>query len=71
MALTAVRIGWYMIEWFAHGGDAIVAGCAVTHDTGMIIVGAGECSGVMAHRAVQRCGNMCRGFARGRCAIVA
>lgn len=70
MALTAICVSWYMVERFTHGGDGIVAGCAVVHDTGMVIVGAGECRGVMADRAVQRCGNMRRRFASSRCAVV-
>lgn len=70
MALTAISIRWYMIKWLTHGGYAIVAGGAVTRYTCMVIVGAGECRGVMADGAVQRCGNMRRRFASSRCAVV-
>ena len=71
MALTAISISWYMIGRFTHGGDAIVTGCAVTHDTGMIVLGAAKCRRVMAYGAIQGCGNMSRRFTSGRCAIVA
>jgi len=59
-----------MIEWFAHGRYAIVAGGAVAHDTGVVIFGANECRGVMADGAVQRSGYMCYRLARGVGAVV-
>ena len=71
MALAAIRIRWYMIERFTHGGDAIVTGCAVTRYTGMVIVGTSECRGVMAYGAVQRCRNMRCRFASSVAAVVA
>ena len=70
MALTAIGICWYVIERFTHGGNAVVTGSAVTRNASMIIVGTGKCRGVMADGTVQRCGNMRRWFASGRCAIV-
>lgn len=70
MALAAVIIGWYMIGRFTRGGDAIVAGCAATGYTGMVIGGANKCRGVMAYGTILRGGNMRRRFAGGRCAIV-
>ena len=71
MTLAAISVGRYMVGRFAHGGGAIVTGCAVAHDTCVIILGADKGRGVMAYGTVQCCGNMIHRFAGGRCTIMA
>lgn len=62
VADAAILCGGNMVGTFLRGRRccSVVAGCAVTDDTGVIKGGAGKVCGVVTDAAILTCGNMAR-----------
>ena len=73
MAHAAILVGRHVIgrRRFAGGGDAVVTGCTVIHDTGVIESGPDECCGHMTNGAVFHCRQMGKCFTGCGHAVVA
>ena len=71
MTDTAILSGWQVIGVFAPGGNAIVAGRAVAHDTGMIKHRTNKGGSVMTHTTIFGRSDMCDRLANRGGTVVA